>query len=68
MPSNSDASLDDAAATLQQAALAYIAKKRRGERARLRDMRRRVHDILFDARHDIPEHIYLQLMNVIGRG
>jgi hypothetical protein len=56
------ASLDEASEVIQYAATLYMRKRREDE---LKNLRQTIHDIVFDAREQIPENIYIRLMNAI---
>lgn len=62
MAIDGDASLDEASQEIQYAAALYLTKKREKE---LETLRQTIHDIVFDARERIPEHVYIALMNAI---
>lgn len=56
----SSESLDET--SLQLASAMYLLRKMRGD---ITNLRRNVHDIVFDNKEQIPEGIYLQLMNTV---
>ena len=54
--------LDDAAQEIQEVGIMYLDIKNKSQ---LVQLKRQIHDILFDEQEHIPEGIYIKLMNVI---
>ena len=54
--------LDDAAQEIQEVGIMYLDIKNKSQ---LVQLKRQIHDILFEEQERIPEGIYIKLMNVI---
>lgn len=59
-----DSSLDEAAEEIQYMSLLYINKKRE---LQLTNLKQNIHDVLFENQEQIPDGIYLQIMNIIKK-
>lgn len=59
-----DSSLDEAAEEIQYMSLLYINKKCE---LQLTNLKQNIHDILFENQEQIPDGIYLQIMNIIKK-
>ena len=54
--------LDDAAQEIQEVGIMYLDIKNKSQ---LVQLKRQIHDILFEEQENIPEGIYIKLMNAI---